>query len=247
MTDQDKSTASRLAYWLRDALNRPLFEAIATDGLAVLDVGGGNFYARLKRRGMTWARYVVIEPSEDLLPGNDGSVECVVATAEHIPYEDGTFDVVLAIQVLEHVFDPIAATTEMYRTLREGGKLVILVPQSGSLHLVPHHYSNLTRFWLFEQAERLGAKTELWKPMGGAWRTIASRLFLMFWPVLNIHSTRDPGLPKRSIGFWISLPFQFIAAVVFFPIALTLSLFDIKEEANNHLFILSKPLKDSCD
>ena len=125
--------------------------------------------------------------------------------------------------------------------MRLGGKLVILVPQSGTLHLVPHHYSNLTRFWLFEQAERLGAEIDLWKPIGGAWRTIASRLFLMFLPVLDIDNTRDHGLPKRSVAFWISLPFQFIAAVVFFPIALSLSLFDIKEEANNHLFVLSKP------
>ncbi len=241
MADQDRSAASRFAYWLRDALNGALFDAIDTEDRTVLDVGGGNFYSRLKRRGFTWSRYVVLEPGEELLPVSDETVECVVASAESIPYEDETFDLILAIQVLEHVFDPIAATKEMYRTLREGGRLVVLVPQSGALHLVPHHYSNLTRFWLFEQADRLGAQIELWKPIGGAWRTIASRLFLMFWPVLDVHSTRDHGLPRRSIGFWISLPLQILAAIVFFPVALLLSIFDIKEEANNHLFVLSKP------
>ena len=113
MAEQDKNYVSRLTYWLRDSLNGALFAAIVTEGRSVLDVGGGNFYTRLRRRGLSWTRYVVIEPSEDLLPVNDGSVECVVAAAESIPYADEMFDVILAIQVLEHVFDPVAVTAEM--------------------------------------------------------------------------------------------------------------------------------------
>ena len=192
MVDQDKSAASRAAYWLRDRLN---------------------------------ARGVSVE----------------VGSAEKMPFADQSFDLILAIQVLEHVFDPIAATAEMYRCLRPGGRIVILVPQSGTLHLVPHHYQNITRFWLDEQTRRLGGTVELWQPIGGSWRTIASRLFLMFWPGLNLHATQDPALRRRPWTFWALMPLQVVVAAVFFPIAMLLSLGDIKEEANNHLFIISRP------
>lgn len=245
MVDQDKSLASRAAYWLRDRLNARLFQVIDTHGRNVLDVGGGAFFARLQRRGATWNTYTVIEPEASLLPDPNLTAEhrvsLAVGSAEDMPFPDDAFDLILAIQVLEHVFDPIAATREMYRCLTPGGKIVILVPQSGTLHLVPHHYQNLTRFWLFEQARRLGAQVDLWQPIGGSWRTIASRLFLLLWPVLNLHATRDPQLRRRSAAFWLLLPLQAAVAVVFFPIAMLLSIGDIKEEANNHLFILSKP------
>lgn len=233
--------ASRVAYWLRDHLSRPVFDCIDTEGCDVLDVGGGGFFLRLRARGATWNRYVVVEPTEDLLPDHDPEVEGLVGTAVELALPDESFDLVLAIQVLEHVFDPIRATDEMYRCLRPGGELVVLVPQSGNLHLVPYHYQNFTRFWLFEQAERMGAEVVTWKPLGGAWRTIASRLFLMFWPILGLHETQDPLLRRRPWHFWALLPFQVIVAIIFFPIALVLSLSDITEEANNHLFVMRKP------
>lgn len=39
----------------------------------------------------------------------------------HLPFDDGTFDVVHAHQVLQHVGDPVAALTEMRRVCRPGG------------------------------------------------------------------------------------------------------------------------------
>ena len=71
-------------------------------------------------------------------------------------------------------------------------------------------------------------------------RTIASRLFLMFWPVFRHQYYFDPELGKRGIKFWISMPFQVIVAISIFPVSLFLSIFDIKEEANNHLVIAIK-------
>ena len=39
----------------------------------------------------------------------------------HLGFEDGTFDVVHAHQVLQHLSDPVAALTEMRRVCRPGG------------------------------------------------------------------------------------------------------------------------------
>jgi len=50
------------------------------------------------------------------------------ASAEHLPYGDGSFDLVLSHEVLEHVADDQAATCEAYRVLKPGGHLVVFVP-----------------------------------------------------------------------------------------------------------------------
>src|SRR6185436_716868 len=44
------------------------------------------------------------------------------------PYEDGTFDLVTALDVVEHMDDDVAALREMRRVLRPGGRVLLFVP-----------------------------------------------------------------------------------------------------------------------
>ena len=55
----------------------------------------------------------------------------VCAAGEGLPYPDGTFDLVLSHEVLEHVQDDRAAAEEIVRTLKRGGRLVLFVPNRG--------------------------------------------------------------------------------------------------------------------
>lgn len=48
--------------------------------------------------------------------------------AESLPFADESFDVVTALDVVEHLDDDIAGLSEMYRVLRTGGKTLIFVP-----------------------------------------------------------------------------------------------------------------------
>lgn len=48
--------------------------------------------------------------------------------AAALPYEDGTFDLVTALDVVEHLDDDTAALREMRRVLRPGGQLLVTVP-----------------------------------------------------------------------------------------------------------------------
>lgn len=45
-----------------------------------------------------------------------------------LPFESGFFDIVLATEVLEHVFDTDALLSEIRRVLKEGGILILSVP-----------------------------------------------------------------------------------------------------------------------
>jgi SAM-dependent methyltransferase len=50
------------------------------------------------------------------------------AVGEHLPFADGTFDVVFSHEVLEHVGDDRRYTAEMVRVTRGGGRIVVFVP-----------------------------------------------------------------------------------------------------------------------
>ncbi len=59
-----------------------------------------------------------------------------VAADQHIPYKDNFFDVVLASDVLEHIYDTKTALSELARVLKPGGELIITVPYNGKLKMV---------------------------------------------------------------------------------------------------------------
>ncbi|HTD65126.1 MAG TPA: class I SAM-dependent methyltransferase [Candidatus Limnocylindria bacterium] len=44
---------------------------------------------------------------------------------------DATFDGALSVEVMEHLFDPLAAARELYRVLKPGGTVMVTVPNFG--------------------------------------------------------------------------------------------------------------------
>jgi len=58
----------------------------------------------------------------------NGSVSWAVASIQHIPLADATFDLVISCETIEHVVDPIKALEEVHRVLRPGGRLVLTTP-----------------------------------------------------------------------------------------------------------------------
>jgi len=77
------------------------------DGVKVLDVasGGGHVARRLRAEGCT---VVTVDPA----PGMQADV---VASADHLPFDDGSFDVVTCRIAAHHFPDIRAAVTEMAR------------------------------------------------------------------------------------------------------------------------------------
>ena len=60
----------------------------------------------------------------------DGSVQphYVTSDASHLPFADNSFDVVCAMEFIEHVWPVEAVLTEMYRVARPSGRIVIMSP-----------------------------------------------------------------------------------------------------------------------
>jgi SAM-dependent methyltransferase len=52
----------------------------------------------------------------------------IPGTAERLPLETGRADLVLALDVLEHLDDDFGALAEFHRAVRPGGRLIVTVP-----------------------------------------------------------------------------------------------------------------------
>jgi SAM-dependent methyltransferase len=84
--------------------------------------------------------------------------------AERIPFEDKTFDLVTAFDVVEHLDDDVGGLKEIYRVLRPGGRALLFVPAFmflwGVQDDVSHHRRRYTRSNLKRAVEAAGFKVE---------------------------------------------------------------------------------------
>lgn len=103
------------------------------EGMRVLDVGCGpaTITLDLARLVGETGQVVGIEPLEATLElgraeaarRGDARTRFEVGDVFALPYDDGSFDVVHAHQVLQHLSDPVLALQEMWRVLAPGGVL----------------------------------------------------------------------------------------------------------------------------
>src|SRR5271170_1509257 len=106
-------------------------------GQCALDVAGGtgDLSLGLLRQVGKSGRVVLSDVNPAMLEiGRDrlldkgwaGNVECIVADAEHLPFEDNSFDCVTIGFGLRNVTDKAAALQSMHRVLKPGGQLLVL-------------------------------------------------------------------------------------------------------------------------
>jgi SAM-dependent methyltransferase len=136
-----------LARWLRDEAKR------AHDDLGayrLLDVGCGQkpyepLFAPFA------ASYVGVDPVDNPRAELRGTVE-------DLPVEDGSFDVILCSQVLEHCDDPARAISELHRATAPRGRLLL------STHGVQVYHPSPVDYWRWTHAglERVVAENGPW-------------------------------------------------------------------------------------
>jgi SAM-dependent methyltransferase len=78
-----------------------------------------------------------------------------LGAGEELPYDDGTFDLVTALDVVEHMDDDLAGLREMRRVLRPGGHVLIFVPTFMFLWGLQDDVSNHRRRYRLPELRRV--------------------------------------------------------------------------------------------
>ena len=231
----------RVLYLGRDFLRKDIFKIGKKYCKGnVLDIGGRDFFLKAKARGFTFSKWTNIEVSlDEYYPVDDDRYKFIIGDGCNLKNKANTFDTVLNIHVLEHVFEPIKMVKEAARVLKKGGYAIFLIPSAATLHMAPHHYYNFTRFWIEKVMKDEGLKIIMIRSLGGLWQTIAARLFYFFLKSVKV-AGMSTDYDKRNIIFYLLLPLTFLYALINIPITLLFSLGDLTEDPNDHLVVVKK-------
>ncbi|MGE0455477.1 MAG: class I SAM-dependent methyltransferase [Vicinamibacteria bacterium] len=100
-----------------------------TAGLRCLDLGADNGVVSLllRRAGGSWASADLTEQAVAAIRGLVGD-GVQLFDGVRLPFEDGSFDRVVVIDMLEHVPDDAAFARELARVTKPGGRLIVNTP-----------------------------------------------------------------------------------------------------------------------
>ncbi|RWO61396.1 class I SAM-dependent methyltransferase [Mesorhizobium sp.] len=138
---------------------------------------------------------------------------------EQLTLEEGSFDTVIASDVIEHLHTPQALFDSAARALRPGGKLIIGVPFFYWLHEMPHDYHRYTRFALERMTMKAGLSTIELSSYGGvtdvlsdlATKAVASRPWianLVYWLTTLMRAL--PPVKKLGLATRESMPMGYL-------------------------------------
>ncbi|HEV8130747.1 MAG TPA: class I SAM-dependent methyltransferase, partial [Acidobacteriota bacterium] len=158
------------------------FAAELPQGARVLDAGAGEgaysgFFRAHRYCGVDFA----LGDADWDYSGLDA-----VADLHALPFREECFDACLNIVTLEHVREPACVLCEISRTLRRGGRLLLVVPQDWEVHQSPHDYFRYTRYGVRYLLGNAGFTEIEVQPAGGFFRLLSRRLLngLQFFPPL---------------------------------------------------------------
>jgi 2-polyprenyl-6-hydroxyphenyl methylase/3-demethylubiquinone-9 3-methyltransferase len=124
------------------------------DGRSLLDLGcgKGRFAVRLKERG---AKVVGLDRAEGMLAAAHG-IGRVLGSAARLPFADGAFDGVFAVEVFEHLPAEAVPTVlgEARRVLKPGGTIAIVDKNAASLNARRPWLPSLLVKWIDERRGR---------------------------------------------------------------------------------------------
>ncbi len=113
-----------------------LFREHAAPDMTVLDAGCGRANYVLESNSASLRRVIGVDASKEATEGNTLADPIVVADLEALPFEDGLFDAVTSLWVLEHVRSPERVFREIRRVLKPGGKFFFVTPYAFSYVLL---------------------------------------------------------------------------------------------------------------
>lgn len=162
------------------------------DGITLLDVGTGQgqffeLYHRFKTVGIDFRPF--------------SSVQVVADITKRLPFQGGSFDVVVASNTLEHIPNTEEALAELHRVLKPGGLLLVTIPFLMRIHQKPYDFNRYTHYkllWLFRRALFKDIETSALSEPVEVYRSI-QRHFFSYVIHSNFSSHRGVDILARAL------------------------------------------------
>jgi SAM-dependent methyltransferase len=157
----------------------------------ILDIGSGRGdFARV----LTGRHFLSVE----IYPYPEVDVVCDLTKV--VPLRASSFDVVLLMNVCEHVFQPNKLIAVAQNLLTKGGKIIVTIPFMLKIHQAPFDFGRYTNFALEKMADENDLKIEkfegFYDPAGLIWETVH---YYQLWGTHHIKNTMIKSISKGMV------------------------------------------------
>jgi SAM-dependent methyltransferase len=165
----------------------------------ILDAGcgSGRNMVELARRGTVTG--VELSATSACLARGRETGRVIEGSVAEMPFEPGSFDLAVCLDVLEHLQDDLGALRELRRVVTAGGSLLVTVPAYQWLwsghDVINHHRRRYTRRSLLAVAERVGWECRR--------TTYFNSLLLPVAIMLRVLERLSPKTTESSLDLWI--------------------------------------------
>lgn len=183
----------------RTVLERVIAGLALPAGARILDAGcgSGRNMVELARHGSVTG-VELSRPSVELARARE-SGEVIEGSVLELPFESDSFELVVSLDVIEHLEDDLGALRELHRVVAPGGALLVTVPAYPWLWSghdeINHHYRRYTRRSLQSVARAAG-----WEQ---ARTTYFNSLLLPVAIVLRLLERLSPRTTESSLDLWV--------------------------------------------
>lgn len=124
---------------------------------------------------------------------HNNSLVDIYYDGQTIPVENAYFDSVFCSEVLEHLFEPDKILSEINRTMKPGGNILITAPFCWNEHEIPYDYARYSSFGMRHLLEKHGFTVIEEKKTGSFMRVLVQMFSLYIYE----------GLKRWKIGGYI--------------------------------------------
>ena len=166
-------------------------ESEAFAGMRVLHAGGGR-----NKHNLFHGQHVQrlnVDLDQATLAQDAAADVRLLGDLAQLPVQENTVDLIVCEMVFEHVENPERVVRELFRCLKEGGKIVFITP---NLLSYPFLISKCTPFWFHRQGQPLRRRNP-----SALHRTLA-------WTDSGQSDLRGPGDPRRRLSDALSLEYR---------------------------------------